>query len=260
MTIIKEFNFVDKLRLITKIVWLTLISHSVLATEGNVSSLSPGVTLGATRVIYPLNGKGVSLSVTNPHDFPVLVMSSVQDEAQKKEASFVITPPLFRLDGGQRNALNITRTGGDYPADRESINWICVQGIPPEPDSAWAGDEKQGTSGKSRVSMNVQVIVSSCIKLFVRPESVSGNPVGMADKVSWKVSGKSITATNPTAFYMNISSVSFNGAKLNMSRSYIPPFSEEKIMLPSGAATGGTLKWEVIGDYGEKKERTLQIN
>ncbi|EEP9145128.1 molecular chaperone [Salmonella enterica] len=246
-------------RFMMKGICLVCVSHSALATGGDVSSQSSGVTLGATRVIYPLNGKSASLSVTNPQDFPVLVKSVVLDEGQKKEAPFIITPPLFRLDAGQQNSLNITRTGGDYPADRESVNWICVQGIPPEPDSAWAGDNKTG-SDKKKVSMSVQIIIDSCIKMFVRPESVSGNPVNVADKVSWKISGKTLTAANPTPFYMNVSSLTFNGAKLNMTRGYIPPFAEEKVSLPSGAAVKGTLKWEVIGDYGEKREKTVQIN
>ncbi|EKM3981588.1 fimbria/pilus periplasmic chaperone [Salmonella enterica] len=250
------------LRLTVRAVCLACISYSALASAadaGNVGVRSSGVTLGAARVIYPLNGNGVSLSVTNPQDIPVLVKSSVLDETMKKEAPFIITPPLFRLDGGQRNSLNITRTGGDYPADRESINWICVQGIPPEPDSVWGGDEKQG-SDKKKVSTSVQLIIGSCIRMFVRPESLSGNPVSVADKVSWKVTGKTLTAVNPTPFYMSVSSLTFNGAKLKMARSYIPPFAEEKIALPSGAAAKGTLKWEVIGDYGEKREKTVQIN
>ncbi|EGS2622089.1 fimbria/pilus periplasmic chaperone [Salmonella enterica] len=250
------------LRLTVRAVYLACISYSALASAadaGNAGVRSSGVTLGATRVIYPLNGNGVSLSVTNPQDIPVLVKSSVLDETMKKEAPFIITPPLFRLDGGQRNSLNITRTGGDYPADRESLNLICVQGIPPEPDSVWGGDEKQG-SDKKKVSTSVQLIIGSCIRMFVRPESLSGNPVSVADKVSWKVTGKTLTAVNPTPFYMSVSSLTFNGAKLKMARSYIPPFAEEKISLPSGAAAKGTLKWEVIGDYGEKREKTVQIN
>ncbi|EEE7362580.1 fimbria/pilus periplasmic chaperone [Salmonella enterica subsp. enterica serovar Berta] len=250
------------LRLTVKAVCLACISYSALASAadaGNAGVRSSGVALGATRVIYPLNGNGVSLSVTNPQDIPVLVKSSVLDETMKKEAPFIITPPLFRLDGGQRNSLNITRTGGDYPADRESLNLICVQGIPPEPDSVWGGDEKQG-SDKKKVSTSVQLIIGSCIRMFVRPESLTGNPVGVADKVSWKVTGKTLTAANPTPFYMNVSSLTFNGAKLKMARSYIPPFAEEKIALLSGAAAKGLLKWEVIGDYGEKREKTVQIN
>ncbi|EAN5736088.1 molecular chaperone [Salmonella enterica] len=246
----------DNLRLMIRIACLICFSYSALAlAAGNFSTQSSGVDLDATRVIYPLNRKSVSLSVKNSHDFPVLVKSSVWDETLKKEVPFIITPPLFRLDGGQRNALIITRIGGDFPSDRESMNWICVQGIPPESDSAWAG----GT-GKRPVSMSIRVIVSSCIKLFVRPDSVNGNPVDMADKVSWKVSGKTITAVNPTPFYMNVSSLTFNGVKLNIARSYIPPLAEEKISLPSGTATRGTLKWEVIGDYGETKEKMVRIN
>ncbi|EGI8357068.1 fimbria/pilus periplasmic chaperone [Salmonella enterica] len=250
------------LRLTVRAVCLACISYSALASAadaGNAGVRSSGVTLGATRVIYPLNGNGVSLSVTNPQDIPVLVKSSVLDETMKKEAPFIITPPLFRLDGGQRNSLNITRTGGDYPADRESLNLICVQSIPPEPDSVWGGDEKQG-SDKKKVSTSVQLIIGSCIRMFVRPESLSGNPVSVADKVSWKVTGKTLTAVNPTPFYMSVSSLTFNGAKLKRARSYIPPFAEEKIALPSGAAAKGLLKWEVIGDYGEKREKTVQIN
>lgn len=247
------------MRLMINVACLVCVSHSALATEGNVSSQSSGVALGASRVIYPLNGRGVTLTVTNPQDFPVLVKSSVMDEQQKKEAPFYITPPLFRLDAGQRNALNITRTGGDYPSDRESINWICVQGIPPEADSAWADNGKAGSSGKNRVSMNVQVIISSCIKMFVRPESVSGNPVDMADKITWKMSGGNITAANPTPFYMNISGLTINGVKVNMVRSYIPPFSEENIPMPSGGGAKGVLKWSVIGDYGEEKQKVTQI-
>ncbi|EIG9524946.1 molecular chaperone [Salmonella enterica] len=249
--------FMNELRFIIGCCCLGCFSYPTLAATGvAVGNQTAGVTLGGSRVIYPLSSRGEFLSVKNPQNFPILVKSSVLDEAQKKDAPFIITPPLFRLDGGQRNALSITRTGGDYPADRESVNWICVQGIPPSSDSEWASNN----SDKNKVSMSIQMITGSCIKLFVRPEKLSGNPVDVADKVSWKMTGKTITADNPTPFYMNVSSLTFNGAQLNMARSYIPPFTEEKIPLPSGAAGRGTLKWEVIGDYGEKKEKTVQVN
>lgn len=250
----------NTLRLIINLICLFGAAGSAVAADGgNAGTQSSGVTLGGTRVIYPLNGKGISLTVTNPQDFPVLVKSSVLNESQNEAAPFFISPPLFRLDGGQQNALNITRTGGDYPSDRESVNWLCVQGIPPEHDSDWADDEKSGAD-KKHVSVNVQMIISSCIKLFVRPESISGNPVKAADKVVWTVSGKTLTAENPTQFYMNVSSLTFNGTKLRMTRSYIPPFAKEPISLPSGISAEGTLTWEVIGDYGEKEEKTVQIN
>ncbi|EHI3950318.1 TPA: molecular chaperone [Salmonella enterica subsp. enterica serovar Birkenhead] len=80
----------------------------------------------------------------------------------------------------------------------------------------------------------------------------------VADKVSWSVSGKTITATNPTPFYMNTSQASFNGKKLKMDKSYIPPFSDEKYPLP-GNEIKGTVTWSVIGDYGETREKTFSV-
>ncbi|TQS58375.1 molecular chaperone, partial [Salmonella enterica subsp. enterica serovar Typhimurium] len=99
--------------------------------ERNSVPHSDGVGTGATRVVYPSGSKHVTLSVNNTADHPFLVESVVLDESMQQEAPFIITPPLFRLDGGQRNTLRIMRTGGHFPADRESINWICVKPIPP---------------------------------------------------------------------------------------------------------------------------------
>lgn len=217
-----------------------------------------GVNLGASRVIYPSASKGVTLSVENPANYPFLVKSVVLDESTRRAAPFIVTPPLFRLDAGQRNVVTITRTGGNYPADRESVNWVCVQSIPPEPDVVWAED-KNGHGG-SGISMNVQLSLNSCIKLFVRPDAVKGNSVDMADKVSWSITGKSLTASNTTPFYINVSQVVVNGRKLEMTRSYIPPFSDEKYSLPKDVAAKATIQWTVVGDYGEKKEKTFTVN
>ncbi len=46
------------------------------------------------------------------------------------KAPFLITPPLFRLDAKQENVLRIIRTGGNLPADRESLFWLNIKSIP----------------------------------------------------------------------------------------------------------------------------------
>lgn len=47
--------------------------------------------------------KEASISITNPDDVPYLIQSwiDVQD-GQSGKAPFIITPPLYRLDGGQK--------------------------------------------------------------------------------------------------------------------------------------------------------------
>lgn len=224
---------------------------------GNPGSANGGGELGASRLIYPAEGRGVTLSVSNHADHPFLISSSVLDESTGNDAPFVVTPPLFRLDGGQRNILTVTRTGGNFPADREALNWMCVRFIPPDADSAWNEDGKD-KHGKEEVSVDVKVVSGNCIKLMVRPAAVQGSPVEMADKVTWSVKGKDLTANNPTPFYMNIGQALFNGKTIKVGRGYIPPFSEEKYALP-GNEIKGTVKWSVIGDYGEEKEKTVTV-
>ncbi|EAO9968738.1 molecular chaperone [Salmonella enterica] len=246
-------EIVNKLRIVSIVSGILISGMSCMALADD-----SGVSLGATRVIYPSDSKGVTLSVDNKAGNPFLIKSVVLDESTKKAAPFVVTPPLFRLDGGRRNAIKITRTGGDYPADRESLNWLCVQSIPPEPDAAWDEGKKEG--GGAKASVSVQLSLNSCIKLLVRPDAVQGNPVDVADKVSWTIKGKDITASNPTPFYMNVSRATVNGRKLNMERSYIPPFSDEKYSLPEGVMAKATIQWTVVGDYGEQKEKTVMVN
>lgn len=228
--------------------------NGAVAGEGEVN----GVSLGASRVIYPSGARSVNLSVNNPADHPFLVKSEVLDETMQHEAPFIVTPPLFRLDGGQRNTLSITRTGGDFPADRESVNRVCVSSIPPESD-AEADDSKKET-GKDKISVTRRILPVLCVKLFVRPDSVHGNSLAVADKVTWTIKGNTVAASNPTPFYINISEASVNGKKMKMDKSYIPPFSEEKYPLPSGVVKNNTLKWKVIGDYGETREENTVLN
>ncbi|HAK7943520.1 TPA: molecular chaperone [Salmonella enterica] len=237
---------------------LTFVCLSSLAFAGEDNSQQiNSISLGTTRVIYPSGSRGIPLTVSNQASHPFLIKSAVLDEDMQRDAPFIVTPPLFRLDGGQRNTLTVTRTGGRFPTDRESMSWLCVQSIPPEADSSWIEDKK-GSTGHGKVSVRVRLLPRSCIKLFVRPETVQGNPVDVADKVSWSVSGKMITATNPTPFYMNINQASFNGKKLKMDKSYIPPFYDEKYPLP-GNEIKGTVTWSVIGDYGETHEKTFSL-
>lgn len=235
-----------------------IISPAVMA-EGNSVPHSDGVGTGATRVVYPSGSKHVTLSVNNTADHPFLVESVVLDESMQQEAPFIITPPLFRLDGGQRNTLRIMRTGGHFPADRESINWICVKPIPPEPDSTRDEGEKDSV-GRDNLSVTTRLLSGICIKLFFRPEIVHGNSLDMADKVTWTIKGKTVTASNPTHFYMNISWASINGKKLKMDKTYIPPFSEEKYPLPEGVVKNNAISWSVVGDYGEEKKILSILN
>ncbi|EPT7718394.1 fimbria/pilus periplasmic chaperone [Escherichia coli] len=198
--------------------------------------------LGATRVIYNPDLSGETLTVINDQNYPMLVQSDVLAEDQKTLAPFVVTPPLFRLDGLQSSRLRIVRTGGKFPSDRESLQWICVKGIPPKEDSRWA-------DGQSKTSLLAQLSVSSCIKLFVRPSVVKGRPEDLAGNVKWQKVGDKLKGINPTPFYINFSELKV-GEKNVGEHHYIEPFSSYEYPFPPVKDT--KVKWRVVTDYGGK--------
>ncbi|EHR8284210.1 fimbria/pilus periplasmic chaperone [Escherichia coli] len=202
--------------------------------------------LGATRVIYDLGSAGATLTVLNDQDYPILVQSEVFTEDQKNHAPFIITPPLFRLDPLQSNRLRIVRTGGAFPDDRESLQWICVRGIPPKEGDKWS-DVKRNEKQGSKVSLRVQFSVSSCVKLFIRPQAIKEKSYNAAQKLEWYKFGSKLKGVNPTPFYINLSEISVGGKAVDDIH-YISPFSSYEYTIPSN--TSGKVKWRAITDYG----------
>ncbi|WP_261119766.1 fimbria/pilus periplasmic chaperone [Serratia ficaria] len=225
-----------------------LFSISVFA-DMETTSESFSVKLGATRVIYDPASNGATITVANPQDYPILLQSVVLSEDKKSKAPFIVTPPLMRLDGLQQSRLRIIRTGGEFATDRETMQWFCAKGIPPKADDVWA-KEHQSSSAKARgnVSVKVQLSISDCIKLQVRPASVKGKPEYAAQNITWTQKGNTLEAKNDSPFYMNLLSLSVGNVKVN-DTPYIPPFGTRSYVIPKGKA-GNDVLWQVVNDYG----------
>ncbi|AIJ07440.1 MULTISPECIES: fimbria/pilus periplasmic chaperone [Edwardsiella] len=222
--------------------------QSLAAEKPNIEQNSQefAVKLGATRVIYAPSSMGQTLSVSNPLDYPMLIQSRVYGEDMKSKAPFVVTPPLFRLDGQQQSNLRIIRTGGDFAKDRESLQWLCIKGLPPKEGDLW-NNKKGKIESHKVVSLNLQVSIDSCIKLFVRPESIKGHPEDVASSLSWSQQDTNLKAMNNTPFYMNLASLKVGNVNISNVH-YIPPFSSYTFHLPKGVS--GMVSWSIVTDYG----------
>ncbi|MFH2359829.1 molecular chaperone [Klebsiella sp. KE9767] len=207
---------------------LLLSSAPALAAE------SGGVTVGGTRLIYDGSKKEASLSVTSTDSNPYLIQSWVEAQTDGGEkAPFIITPPLFRLEGNQQNVLRIVRTGGSLPEDRESLYWMNVKSIP-------AASKKEGVN-------TLQIAVKTRIKLIYRPQGVKGMPEDVTEQLSWRQSGSKLTVTNPTPFVMNFQQVKVGGREIP-DVTYVMPKSEATFAVPAGVS--GKVTWRLITDYG----------
>ncbi len=237
---------------ITAALLLGLFTPVVMANNtdnsaaNNVDVQQFSVKLGASRIIYDPAKSGAMLSVVNGQNYPMLVQTEIFLEDKTTKAPFTVTPPLFRLDGGQTSRLRLIRTGGDYAPDRESLHWVCVKGIPPKADDLWAKDDKGADESKA-VSFNVKFSVNSCIKMFIRPAGVKGKPDDAAAALKWQKSGDKLTVTNDSPFYINLSQVTVGGKEVKDKR-YLAPLTSDTFTLPAGGS--GSVEWKAINDFG----------
>lgn len=105
----------------TVLLLLLFACHSTVANAA--------VALGATRVIYPANQKQVLLPVTNNDPASVyLIQSWIENAGDQKDTQFVITPPLFSMQGKKENTLRIINaTNHQLPSDREACSGLMLK-------------------------------------------------------------------------------------------------------------------------------------
>lgn len=193
-----------------------------------------GVTVGGTRLIYDGGKKEASLNVTNTDTSPYLIQSWAETQhGGAEKAPFIVTPPLFRLEGNQQNLLRIVRTGGNLPEDRESLYWLNIKSIP-------AGSKKDGAN-------TLQIAVKTRIKLLYRPQGMKGVPEEVTDKLTWSQSGARLSVNNPTPFVMNFQQVKVGGQEIK-DVTYVLPMSQATFTVP--ANVNGVVSWKLISDYG----------
>ena len=189
-----------------------------------------GVVTGGTRLIYPGGKKESSLSVTNNDATPYLIQSWV--ESNKGAAPFLLTPPLFRLEGEQQTRLRVIYSGG-LPENKESMFWMNIKAIP---------------SSQAKAGANtLQVAIKTRIKLIYRPKSIEGTPEMVTEQLRWTRSGNTLQVMNPTAFYMNFAEVKVGGAEVKEAN-WVGPGETARFQLPGVSA--GALQWKLINDYG----------
>lgn len=189
-----------------------------------------GVVTGGTRLIYPGGKKESSLSVTNNDATPYLIQSWV--ESNKGAAPFLLTPPLFRLEGEQQTRLRVIYSGG-LPENKESMFWMNIKAIP---------------SSQAKAGANtLQIAIKTRIKLIYRPKSIEGTPEMVTEQLRWTRSGNTLQVMNPTAFYMNFAEVKVGGAEVKEANC-VGPGETARFQLPGVSA--GALQWKLINDYG----------
>jgi P pilus assembly chaperone PapD len=194
-----------------------------------------GVVITGTRVIYDSSKKEASVSVRNSDEgTPYLIQSWVDDYARNNTQAlpFIVTPPLFRLDGKQENILRIMLINNTLPDDRESIFWMNIKSIPATQKSA------QNT---------LSIAVNSRMKLIHRPHNLFRLAGDAYKEVTFSRVNNKLKITNPTPYFISFSRIEINHQPVKESV-MVAPFDNK--VLSQQLEASAQVSWQTINDFG----------
>ena len=215
-----------------------------------VLSLQPltsqaALSISGTRVVIKSDQRSVSIIVRNPSKKTYAAQAWVNTEADDTTTAvpLIASPPLFRLDPGKDQQVQINALPNTLPSDRESLFYFNVQEIPQTND----------TSGNA-----LNIAIRTRIKLFYRPHTLEGGSVAKLAELQWflsEVNGVSqLIVRNPTPYHVSFVrlDVMANGKKhLVKNPDMSAPLSERAFELEGlKYQEGMQVVFSTINDYG----------
>lgn len=216
-------------------------------------SAHASVTIGGTRVVYPLEQREVTVKLDNDSKAPSLVQVWIDDgntDAKPGEIKvpFVITPPIFRMDAKKAQTLRVMYTGEPLPQDRESVYWLNVLDIPPK-------------AGSAPDANTLSLAYRTRIKIFVRPGKLPGKPEDAAAQLNWKIAasadgkGQAVSVSNPTPYYVSFSEIDVESSGhtfRNEQGGMVAPRTSAILPIAkmNAVAAGSKVRYIAISDYG----------
>lgn len=213
------------------------------------------IIISGTRVIYPQSAKDVTVKMENRGSKPLLVQTWLDDgrdttNPQAIKLPFIITPPVSRVDATKGQTVRITYLGQPLPADRESLYWFNVLEVPPK---------AKGADNQSLL----QLAFRTRIKLFYRPDGLTGNPAAAARQLKWTQQGDMLTARNTSPYYVSLARIdaSVGGKKVEVAPHYVAPFASQ-IYTVKAASAGriANVAYTALNDFGGAEVYEAQVN
>lgn len=219
---------------------LTLFFSFFLLTPTEASTVISG-----TRIIYPENEKEVTVKINNPGNSPVLIQSWIDDgdpnaNPDRVKVPFILKPPLSRIDAGKGQTLRMSYIGGTLARDRETLYWLNVLEVPP-------------INKNNDVKNNLQIAYRTRIKVFFRPDGLSGDVNKAMESLKWRLTDKGLEATNDTPYYVNLLDVRIKhmGKQKAIDVDKVPPFGKAVFSVKGETMSkDDSFYYDYINDWG----------
>ncbi|NWL23405.1 fimbrial biogenesis chaperone [Pseudomonas umsongensis] len=216
---------------------------SVLMLASTASEAA--LTLNGTRVVFESDKRSTAIIVSNPSDRPYAVQTWVNTAADDTttEVPLIPSPPLFRLNPGKEQQVQINGLPNNLPLDRESLFYFNVQEIP------------QIDTNERNV---LNVALRTRIKLFYRPSQLKDNPITRLKDLQWSIerqgNSSQLVVTNPTPFHVSFIRVEVKDKDKRLpllNAEMVEPLSRRTYPLDGlKPAAGLQVEFSAINDFG----------
>ncbi|WJD89798.1 molecular chaperone [Serratia marcescens] len=163
-----------------------------------------GIIASATRVIFHEGETEKTLMLLNTNGYPIVAQTWVDNgdvnaAPELSRAPFVTLPSVFALPPSALKGLRILFAGANLPADRESVFWLNLYEIPPNPPTT------PPLASRVTLAMNTQM------KIFYRPRALQGKAENATEAVSFTLQkspdGYLLRCQNRSAFYLSFARI-----------------------------------------------------
>lgn len=226
-----------------------------------ISMQSQAFLLGGMRVIVNQDEKNASIAVVSGESDPLLlvrarVTRTLKDE--KSDPAFLVSPPLFRLEPQSRNTLRISVLNpGAMPADRESLAYLKVEGIPTSNPL-----ERTNSKGfQAPLGAGMVVGTGNYIKLFYRPSGIGPVTSAIYRQLTFSRVPGGVNVSNPTPYHITFATLSVEGKPVAFSDQQpqmLSPLSHQEYVVPGSLKN--KVEWSIVKDDGsvEKGSSVVQ--
>ncbi|HEX4501799.1 MAG TPA: molecular chaperone [Scandinavium sp.] len=223
-----------------------LTSLAMIWSASSVASIH----LSANRIIYKEAKGEAVLTAKNEEKRNYLVQSWLDaagnPEITTKQLPFVVTPPLFQLVSGSESIIQVVYQGTGLPADKESLLWLNVRGVP------------SLTEQEQNLKNKLSVAVTERIKVIFRPKSLADESASAIGKIEWqRGSNGMVHVVNNSPYYVILNKIDINNVEVKVSAE-----SNNTVISPKGTkdypieSKAGGLKiiWSGVTDFGVKSK------
>lgn len=217
MVAIKRFNSA-----LTVCACLTVFFSAAVFSDG----MRPDTTV---VVLNEADGE-VSINVTNTDKLPALLHSAIEDLPEDLEALIVVTPPVTRVDAGERQMVRFLSIAKE-PLKTQRLKRVSFEGIPPA----------QPGSGAT-----IGISLRQNLPLILHPKELPRHEAPW-ELLTWHLQGRTLTVRNDSPYVVRLAAdVRLNpqAVKASLSRTYILPGEALSVELkkPVPGSTSVTLE------------------